>query len=469
MDVVRKLLASTPFKIAFSYAALFLISTMVVLAFIYVESQGEFEELLRDRLHAEAKSLRRQFDRGGMGGLRASLKGRIKLQRTSGFYYAIESSAGQRLAGNLPETKLSDGWHETHVLDDPDDPEDDEKTTLTLLGISLEDRTLLVVGASQEHAEDLQEAIIKVAGLGLGVAALLAMIGGLLMSRTALNRVSEINLATNRIMGGDLSGRLPVDGYGDEIDQLTRNINAMLVRIEQLMATTKQVSSDIAHELRTPLTRMVQRLDKTKKQGDSPESHDAAMAQVLTELHDILETFDALLRIGQLDASAPGLQAATVDLSELVTSMADTYQAVAAELGQALQSRVAPNIQCQSDKRLVSQMLSNVIENAIKHCPAGSEIQIQLRHAAGKAVLTVSDNGPGIPERDRDKVFQPFYRLEQETKTDGKGLGMAVVAAIARLLNVGIQLGDNAPGLCVTLTFPALEREAQARGGGEEE
>ena len=451
--MVRGLVFSTPFKIAAAYAVLFLTSTTVLLIFIFFESQSKFEKQLRDRLRAESKSLIANLSDNGIARLRGRLSERLKVHRDSGLYYALNNSNAERLAGNLPEMHFRVGWHETMVRDEPEDPDDLEQTTLTLLGTELSDGSLLVVGARRKHAEDLQEIIVGVAGLGLGLAALLAVSGGILMSRTVLNRLSQINQATDRIVDGDLAERLPVSGTGDEIDQLSENINAMLVRIEQLMATTKQVSSDIAHELRTPLTRLVQSLEKTMSQPDAPIEQKAIGEHVIAELADVLDTFDALLRIGQLDARASGASIQALDLSALVSDLADTYDSVAAESGHTLRSCVAQGIHFNTDRQLLSQLLSNLIENAIKHCQPGSEIRLQLQNENGRPILTLADDGPGIPECERDKVFRPFYRLDGCSNREGKGLGLALVEAISRQLKIDIELGDNHPGLIVKLIF----------------
>ncbi len=268
-----------------------------------------------------------------------------------------------------------------------------------------------------------------------------------------LHQADAINRATGEIVAGNLSQRLPMKGARDELDTLAANINHMLDRIEQLMANLQQVTSDIAHDLRTPLGRLRQRLEAARDKELTLEGHRGALDDAIKETDAILETFAALLRIAQIESRARRVRFMDVDLSEVVSSIIDAYETVAEDHGQRLEGHIEPNVRVHGDRDLLTQLLANLVENAIRHCPAGTDIELLLDRDAGRTILTVVDNGPGISAEDRDKVLLRFYRVEQSRSTYGSGLGLALVKAVADLHDASLELADNAPGLRVTLRF----------------
>ncbi len=291
---------------------------------------------------------------------------------------------------------------------------------------------------------------------------LLALGGGALITAGFLKRIEEVNRTSRSIMDGSLSNRIPMRGSGDEMDQLAVNLNAMLDRIQALMESVKRVSDDIAHDLRTPLSRLRQRLELARSSVSTPDGYAAVMDQSIAELDVILETFQALLRIAQVEAGTRREAFAEVDLGAVVSTVAETFGPVAEDSGQRLRARVERDAKVHGDRGLITQMLANLLENSIRHCPAGAQIDVTLGRDAGQAVLRVADSGPGIPEGERDKVFRRFYRLETSRTTRGNGLGLALVKAVAELHGATVELADNRPGLRVSVRFAAVEERASA-------
>jgi signal transduction histidine kinase len=289
---------------------------------------------------------------------------------------------------------------------------------------------------------------------------LLALAGGVVMSLGLVRRVETMSQASREIMAGDLSRRIPVRGSDDEFDHLAASLNTMLGRIETLMRELQQVTNDIAHDLRTPLTRLRQRLDLASRGSRTPEELRAALAKSATDVDAILETFAALLRIAQIEAHANASGLERLDLSQALADMTETYQTVAEEQGQLLTSQVASGLWIAGDRELLLQLFSNLIENAIRHCPKSSLIRLSAHSEPQGIEVSVADNGPGIPAELRDKVFQRFYRLERSRTTEGTGLGLSLVAAIVRLHGATVKLVDNGPGLRVELRFPVAAFEA---------
>jgi signal transduction histidine kinase len=320
---------------------------------------------------------------------------------------------------------------------------------LTGFGLTLPDGSFLLVAQDASRLTDMQHAIVSAFVWAGGVTLVLAIAGGLLIGSNFLRRIDTITRTSRAIMGGDLSARIPVRGTHDEIDQLVASLNAMLERIQQLMDGLRQVSSDIAHDLRTPLGRLRQHLEDARERATSTADYDAAAESAIAEADELLETFSALLRIAQVEAGAQKKGFSDVDLSELVHSVAEVYQPAAEDSGHRLSYKVEDGVHLPGDRPLLAQMISNLVENALHHTPAGSDVALCLRKAGNGFEIELADNGPGIPQAEHAKVFDRFYRLDRSRSTAGSGLGLALVKAIAGLHGLTIRLEDRNPGLGV--------------------
>jgi signal transduction histidine kinase len=290
--------------------------------------------------------------------------------------------------------------------------------------------------------------------IGGGVSLLLAVSGGFVLGRGFLRRLEVVNRTSREIMSGRFDARIPVLHRDDELDRLAINLNATFDRVESLMESLAQISSDVAHDLRTPLSRLRQTLELARRTATTVEEFRTGTEAAIKEADDILETFSALLRIAQIESGSRKVGFGRVDLSTLFETILEAYVAVAEDAEHELISRIAPGISIAGDRELLMQLGANLVENAIRHTPTESRIEIDLRHEAGGAVAVFSDHGPGIPEGEYGKVFRRFYRLETSRTTSGSGLGLALVAAVADLHGTHILLGDNRPGLRVTVLFP---------------
>lgn len=303
-----------------------------------------------------------------------------------------------------------------------------------------------VAESMDEQVEELLEGDIKdvkeerdelMAGLtdtflwGAGVSILLAVAGGWLTSTAFLRRVERINRTTGRIIEGALHERIEVRGSGDELDRLAERLNTMLDRLQALVESLRQVSSDIAHDLRTPLTRLRQSLESGENE------------RALAECDQILATFSALLRIAQIEAGTRRAGFKPVDLSALFETIAETYGPVAEDAEHLFSAEISPNIHITGDPQLLTQLLANLVENAIKHTPAGTTIRLHLiERPGGSFEGSVRDDGPGIPSDDRERVFDRFVRLETSRTTPGSGLGLSLARAIAELHGFTLELSD---------------------------
>ena len=290
--------------------------------------------------------------------------------------------------------------------------------------------------------------------VGLFAAAAAAAVG-YRASRRLEKRLAQVSAAAEAVMAGDLARRMPLLGSGDEFDRLVGTVNAVLARVEALVAGLRQVTENIAHDLRTPLQRMHQALELALHRRRDAAADEATFATALEELNEVLGTFRALLRIASVEAGLHGSPTATVDLGELVTMVGETYQAVAEEEGQQVTFAAAPGLAVRGDAPLLRQALANLVQNALLHGGKGVQVRIAASAAAdGGALLEVADDGPGIPAAEREKVLGRFYRLDRSRTTPGTGLGLALVAAAAKLHGARLTLGDAGPGLRVSLAFP---------------
>jgi signal transduction histidine kinase len=459
-DLVR----TTSFRLALLYALLFGGSAVVVFAVIYWAATSAMSDQLDAELNAERAALEASYGAGGIDALSSAIAERLT-QPVHPLRYLLEDASGRVLVGDLPNRpSLPVGRSEIEIPVVRLSGDANQKRGLfRILRMALKNDGFLLLGDDAHPLEELREFLIGAFGWGAGATLVLAVLGSMAMSTSVLRRVEAINRASERIMAGELDRRLPTttgdwSGSGDEFDRLTANLNIMLDRIEVLVQGLRQVSTDIAHDLRTPLGRLRRTLELARD-SEPANARSAALAvidQAIEEVDALLATFGALLRIGQIEAGASRRGFGPVDLSAVLEAVIEVYTPAAEEKNHTLTRRICTGIIVSGDRALLTQMLANLVENAIRHSPPGACIDVALFAPDGieGPQVTISDDGPGIPEAERDKVFRRFYRLDASRSTPGNGLGLALVAAVSDLHGAKIQLYDNPPrGLRVVLSF----------------
>jgi len=286
-------------------------------------------------------------------------------------------------------------------------------------------------------------------------ALLLAALSGALVGRSFVARMDAIARTCRAIMAGNLRDRIPLRGSQDELDRLAAIINAMLDRIAALMDNLRQVSSDVAHDLRTPLSHLRQRLERARTESHSPEEYAVALDGAIAASDEMLSLFAALLRIAQIEGGARRAGFGPVDLGALLKRLRDVYGAVAEDAGHKFTVMETSAATVQGDAQLLFQMLANLVENAIVHTPPGTTIAVTLQTTADKVHLRIADDGPGVPDVVRTKIFQRFFRLDASRSTPGHGLGLALVAAVSELHGGSVAVTRAEPhGMAVTVTLP---------------
>ena len=371
-------------------------------------------------------------------------------------YYFLSDGTGKKLAGNLDGVELRDGWRESGLSDSiiaKLGSQVDEDHQIWGQGVHLSNGFFLLVGQDAFRVLSAQEAIINSFAWSAGIAFLLATLSGIVVSRGFLRRIDDINNTSLAIIDGRLKERIPVHGTSDEIDRLSTNLNLLFDSNQALLQSLKQVSSNIAHDLRTPLTRLRQGIEAALKKPGTKKSYLDAMHSALEESDQLLATFAALLRISQIESGSRKIGFKALNLSEVFERVVSAYRAVIEDEGKQLATSIAPELSYHGDSELLLQMVANLVENAIRHTPAHTQIGIRLEKTEQGPIAYITDSGRGIPPEQRPKVFEHFYRLDTSRTTPGNGLGLALVAAVSNLHGIKIVLDDNNPGLKVVLQF----------------
>ena len=455
---LRKLFRTFSFRTTLLYVAMFGIASGILFAAIYWITGAAMMSELRDEVAEEMTPMLKEYESGGVGRIEAIIKGHNEVSGHTKSFYLLQDPTGKKVAGNLLAMTPAEGWNELRIPfeEGGEDPSD----ILLARGQVLPNGWFLVVGESMDQFGDVEDWILQVAGWSLAAAFIMALVGGLATSARILRRIEAITTASGEIVQGNLAHRIAVRGTGDEFDQLSTNLNEMLDRIQMLMEGLRQMSNDIAHDLRTPLTRLRQHLEGAQTKAVTAAEYGEIVGKAIKETDDILHTFGALMRIAQIEAGTRRSAFTDVDLSGVLYTIVEAYAAVAEDERHAFANRIARGVTVRGDRQLLTQMMANLVENALRHTPAGTRVEIALDGAPAAPVCTVADDGPGIPEEERDKVFRRFYRMDRSRSTAGSGLGLSLVAAIADLHRIVVEVGDQRPGLKITLRFPAVDQAA---------
>ena len=431
---------STGLRLAALYTAIFALSVVVLGIITLFSTRQALSAQFDARIRAESAALVQEYRSEGLRGVVDAVHERDNTPGSLDF--GLQGPNGAALAGRLAATPVAMGWTSLRR---------DHGESLRLYSVALPDGYKLVVGDDEERVETLDEAVIRGFGLAFLGVMILGAAGGYALSRGVNRRIAAISGAAEAIIDGDLSRRVPVRGADDDLDRLALTFNRMLDRIAALMESLNQVSNDIAHDLRTPLTRLRQKLEAGLM---APRVRDAALEGVLSDLDSILDTFAALLRIAQIEGGARRAAFRPCELAALAQTVTEAFAPSAEDQHQSLSLVVETPATVYGDAELLTQMLVNLVENALRHTGRDARIVVRVARSGRAASLSVRDDGPGVPEAERERLFDRFYRLERSRSTPGSGLGLALVAAVAKLHGADVGLISAQPGLEVRVSFP---------------
>ena len=329
--------------------------------------------------------------------------------------------------------------------------------------VPLSDNRQIIVGRMVGNLEEAQGILFDALSWGLLVTLVLAVVGSFLMARSVNNRLENINRISRQIRRGDLSRRMPATKSGNEFDRLGGNLNEMLDQIEKLMVGVRDVSNAIAHDLRTPLTRLRNHLEQARDDATDEEMREK-IDETIGEADALLATFSSLLRIAQIEAGNRRREFGDIALNELIDDVVELYEPLAAEKNLHLTADTSTPVRASGDRDLLFQAISNLVDNAIKYTPVEGSIDIRLASEPTGARVEIGDSGTGIPEEERERVFERFYRLETHRSSPGSGLGLSLVAAVVSLHGGLLTLADGHPGLRVLIDLPRNLGEKSRRG-----
>ncbi len=471
-----RLLRTTTFSFTIIYVFVFAIAVALLGLLFYQNTFGVMSKQTDAIIDQEMVVLSEVFSTEGAGVLRRVIRERAAW-RDDGLYMLIGAPSGAVLSGNLsalpPEALSAGEGFFNFTFERPRlnaagrevgietreargkirrfKPTPDAETSFLVFVA----RDISTREALRERSQALMTRI-GAATIGLGI------LMGLVFSRALLRRVDSVNRTARAIRDGDMSKRIALTGAGDELESLALNLNAMLDQIERLMSGMREVSDNIAHDLRSPLNRIRGRLTEALKGG--VDERDEALRATLADAENMIMTFNALLSIARIESGEGAGSMEAVDLVAIAQEMVELYEPAAQDAGFVLQLKTAPAPPVRGSRSLISQALANLLDNALKYAVGGTTIRIDVRKGSdGRVLLSVLDDGPGVPAAERDSVLKRFVRLEQSRSTPGSGLGLSLVSAIARAHRGAIALGDSQanaerPGLKVTIAFPAFDK-----------
>jgi signal transduction histidine kinase len=471
MTALGKLFRTTTFKLTLVYLTVFALFAAFLLAYFAWNTRRLVTQQIVATVDAEIAGLSDLYQQGGIRRLIFAIDDRGG--RPGSSLYLLTTAAGEGVTGNIGSltTGILDksGWTETAYrrIDDSDTAAEHQALVRVL---QLPGGFRLLVGRDLQERERLHDIIIGAGWWSTALVVVLGIGGGLFVSRRVLKRVDAMTGTTQRIMSGDLSGRLPVAGSNDELDRLAGNLNVMLERIEALMHGLKEVTDNIAHDLKTPLTRLRNRAEEALRTAEDESQYRAALERTIDESDALIRTFNALLMIARAESGQARDGMTTFDASEIAHGIGDLYEPLADDKGLTLRVEAPEAAPMHGNRELISQALANLVDNAIKYAAPnsatlapeapgvnGTQPEIVVKATAGEGdriLLTVADSGPGIPADDRTRAVERFVRLEQSRSLPGSGLGLSLAHAVARLHGGELRLEDNTPGLRSVLALP---------------
>lgn len=466
------IMRTTAARLSALYFVLFALCAVLLVVYMTSLSENMLAAQTMETINEEVQGLDLAYRRGGLPVLVRVIEQRSRQPGAN--LYLIAEPSGRILTGNVeslePGVIEIEGWTERPFSYQRYGETDPARRTAGHAGAGetghnaialvsrLPNQMIVLVGRDLGEPELFRGVVRRALAFALGMMG----IGGLLIwffvGRRALKRIDSLSEAGRRIMGGDLSGRLPITGSGDEFDRLSENLNAMLTRIAALNEGLRQVSANVAHDLKTPLTRLRNRAEAALADRKGTAGYREALEATIVESDRLIKTFNAILMISRLEAGQSSEPIALVDLSEAMRDVVELYEPAAEEVGVALTAEDSGPAMVSGNRELIGQALSNVIDNAIKYTTGetGSpSVRVALRRGEGEVRLVVSDNGRGIPDAgDRERATERFVRLEQCRSQPGSGLGLSLAKAVMTFHQGRLELAPADPGLVVTMAFP---------------
>lgn len=458
-------------RLTATFILIFTVFAILLLGFATWQSSIQIQRQQSDDIDREVRLFQRIDANQGVRALALAVQ-RVSRQPGPGVYF-LSDATGQYLLGNINSVpaavvlepgiysfdyELADPLDDGDILGPRSFKQRRSSGYAVVRSVELSGGMRLVVGRDVVERRGYSAIIVQTFMVGVLGIILLSIVAGGVTARRVLRRIDTIRETSTKIMHGNLSERVPVTKRNDEFDGLATNLNAMLDRIEQLLQGLKEVTDNVAHDLKTPLTRLRNQAETALRDGASDQTRQQALETTIAESDRLIQTFNALLMIARAEAGAPSGSFTDVDVSAVVSDVAELYGPVAEDEGIAVTTAITEGVHLRANRELIGQAMVNLLENAVKYAKpeAGGEgrISVGLRQEAGRVLIEVADSGPGIPVEDRKRVLERFVRLEKSRSEPGSGLGLSLVNAVTRLHGGVFSIEDNEPGVRAVIDLP---------------
>ena len=453
----------TSFRLIFIYTILLVVSVFLIAFYLHLSTSRDLKNRVDEDTIKESKMLIRVYQRGGVNRLARSIAQLSQIPNAN--LYALRNNKNDIIAGNFKDKeslwnlkRLDDGWvsfssiRNQETINQSLPPKEQFFRGKEFI---LQGSYNLIIGRDVSNEVYLWKRFLKNIISATFFVLILGLFGGYVLSRNILNRISAINRTSIEIMDGDLSQRLPVGLINDELDQLSVNLNIMLDRLNKLMTGMKDVSDNIAHDLRTPLNKIRTNLEVTLMSNPTSDNYKNSIQEVIQDIDIVINTFNSLLAISRVESGSISIDKEKIDINKLLENVIDLWEPLAEEREIILTDQSEKNILLDGNRNLLSQAISNLIDNAIKYGPNGNKINVGAKFEKDNVILWVSDNGPGVPDADKERVLERFTRLDISRNTQGTGLGLSLVNSSIKFHKGSISLLDSNPnGLIVKLVLP---------------
>lgn len=454
---VRDLFRRTQVRSALAFTLIITVAVSALFAVLIVRLADGIEDGARARVINTRDALLAIDRRYGFDELVSVVTDEAESVRDADSIFAVVDAKGAFVAGNIRTEHPFEGWRELKRSKLPDIADDGTGRDRFFAVWTPVSKGMLLIGRSDREVRQARLILTRSLGWGLLATAILGVGSGIYLARGAQRRIDDIAGTLSAVSAGELDRRIPVVQLPHhDLDEVAERINAMLTQLERLVQNANQSSTDIAHDLKRPMTRLRQQLESANEIAEKNPDIKEVLEDAIGEVDSIVSTFEALLNIGQLEAGDRRARFVDIDLATVLSDTVEAYAPVIEDSGFSLvwNATQASSLVVRGDHELLVQLFANLIENALQHCPAGTSIELTLSGSTRGPVASIADNGPGIPEHERENVFRRFYRLERERSSPGHGLGLSLVRAIADLHGASVTLADNQPGLKVSIGFP---------------
>jgi len=462
MKVLRRILNTSVFRLSLVYGVLFSVIAAAALISVYKVAENQIKLQVDTRLKLETNILLKNYQNQAVEGLIKKIELYNKKDGRRAYIYTLIHRRNLDITRAIPMEKILENSNQffadmplADIVDDVPDQKKDDKVRLLLT--ILPGGYQLFVASESKETQHLLSQLFQATLLAISVIFGLSILIGSFMARNMVRRINTVTKTADNIIEGDLSHRIPVeDKRNNELDRLSRSLNRMLDRNEELMHGMQAVTNNLAHDLRNPLNRIRNRLEAASFKPATEENYAQITDETIQDIDGVISTFNALLSIAQIESGVPRQNWDNFSINDLLSDLSETYQIVAEDRNIDWEYSASDNLQLSGNKQLIAQLLTNLLDNAFKFTPENGKVTLHVSPVENHPTqidIIISDTGHGIPEKDYENVFKRFHRLDKARSTEGNGLGLSLVKAVADLHRAKIKLDDNKPGLIVKVTF----------------